>query len=225
MKSSYSYVESILRENVLDNATDNNSADIIICSILSASKKLTNSYEEDVRNLFKKKRIRNSIASCVSEFYPHDFGVFSELALNMYNHGLINLKDPQNLLPVMNIDKLRLHKMTGIVDFDINTADMLNLKLFGNKTGMWAVALSISNFCKEQENRKNGQLEVQYLDDALRIITSEVCVKMDTFHCFHNCPLDELCSKNFFVYNKKNNSLEEITPKNYGQLYFSIMRL
>ena len=72
------------------------------------------------------------------------------LCLWFNKYGLAKFSDPKNLLPAIDIHKIRISLMTGVLDFDLNSKRMRDVLSTD-------FAEELSDFCKKTSRTKNYQ--------------------------------------------------------------------
>ena len=173
-------------------------------------------YSGDPRNFFNGQPVRKAISKITEDFQEYGIKTAAMLALWFQKYGLAKFKDPQNLLPAIDIHKIRISKMTGVIDFDPKSRRIRDLlaKDF---------AVKLSKFCRNTQKTKNP-LNIRFLDEALWILGSEACTKADALICYHDCPIYDLCSREFIVENPHTSEFERVPMRNELQECFDFVR-
>ena len=171
---------------------------------------LKRDYDSDPRKIFNGSPVRDSIEKVSREFREYGIKTASMLALWFEKYRLAKFQDPENLLPAIDIHKMRISRMTGVIDFELGTRirDILERDF----------AFKLSEFCRKTAKTKNP-VSIRALDEALWIIGSEVCAQKSIVQCQNYCPVYSGCSREFFT-EKKKVTMPAKKVKGHGQNSF-----
>jgi endonuclease III len=181
--------------------------------IVYNNQKLIGEYDADPRNLINNYDVKDARKNLM-EFKGIGSGIANLFIIYLLDREIATPIDPENILFKVDTHKGRI---------PINTDSIIpeNGKISRDKlTGV----LEREYLAVVQELK----LDASFLDAALWIIGSEVCVKRDYSHCRANCPLvDRICVSNvqeeentgkYYVYDASGKRVE--TRKNIGQEFF-----
>lgn len=163
-------------------------------------------YAADPRQIFAvHKEPREAIDALSEEMYGYAYKTASLFTLYGQKYGFAKFEHPEMVLPAIDVHKIRILEMTGILKYDAKTPTLLRDVLTKE------FAIKFADLCVE------NVLDVMLLDEALWIIGSQLCAKDEITHCHGVCPLDELCAK-VFTRDHMGKYFKPDKIKNCGQL-------